>query len=647
MTTFAQRLLQGVIIAGCGAAFVRPAAAESAVIATRPALDAETGDLVFFVGAINEAGRSLKASSLEIVVDGQPAGAPVATQSLSDWATAASEASQAWRPPLAVGLVYLWVEGVPASVLDGIQGFFQRVPSRTPVYPTLYGRMRQGRARLTAADVGRLGDVSHIEGYRPNLLDALRLDLPDLAADGAALKLILLVTDGRDFADPKGDGPGDFAALGRDIRKTGVVPIVVAFPPPEADAAQAAANLRDLHEAAGGFLRTVDNVQDIENALESLGQAVADLQRVRFATPTGWRMFGGAHRLSVRLTGSDGQRLTYDMGSVTLGSSRSVLFIGLGAIGLLLVAVAAFVALRSRGGGRSGAATSHHGDDDEDQDDDGLLLSAHDLIKRGASPKRAVDELTRTFPDTVARLAEVAPETFTDPRFPYFRTRPGRLRLQEMQNILAKRSQDRPGFGSGVAGVLAEAVDKRIPPDKAAETLAGRVAGEELTAFAGLDLEQLAEALRAAAGKHGSLATPRARGLAVAIQDALRAGGGARGVQVGWLVRSGGPGRRGETLRLGEGRTLLGQGPSCTLRISGDAAIAAEHAEFSIENGEFVIVPREGGVSVEGQNVERRHNLSDGETIAIGNSLFVFKSASSGNLSTVAPPSRGDARRSG
>ena len=271
--------------------------------------------------------------------------------------------------------------------------------------------------------------------------------------------------------------------------------------------------------------------------------------------------------------------------------------------------------------------------------DDGLLMSAHDLIKRGASPKRAVDELTRSFPDTVARLAEVAPETFTDPRFPYFRTRPGRLRLQEMQNILTKKLQDRPGFGSGVASVLAEAVDKRIPAEKAAETLAGRVAGEELTAFAGLDLEQLAEALRVASLKHGVLVTPRARGLAVAIQDALRSGSGVRGVQAGWLVRSGGPGRRGETLKLGEGRTLLGQGPGCTIRIAGDAAIAAEHAEFSIEGGEFVVVPREGRINVEGQGVERRHNLSDGETIAIGNSLFVFKCASAGNLATVAPPS--------
>ena len=256
--------LMGALVAGAPRA-----SAESAVIATRPALDAETGDLVFFVGGINATGRSLKASGMEMVVDGQPAGAPVATQSLADWAATAAEANQSWRPPVGVGLVYLWVDGVPASVLDGIQAFFQRVPSRTPVYPTLYGRMRQGRARLTAADVGRLGDVPHIEGYRPNLIDAIRLDLPDLAADAAPLKLLLLVTDGRDFADPKGDGPGDFAGLGRDIRKAGVIPVVVAFPPPEADAATAAANLRDLHEAAGGFLRTVDNVQDIENVLES------------------------------------------------------------------------------------------------------------------------------------------------------------------------------------------------------------------------------------------------------------------------------------------------------------------------------------------------------------------------------------------
>ena len=195
--------------------------------------------------------------------------------------------------------------------------------------------------------------------------------------------------------------------------------------------------------------------------------------------------------------------------------------------------------------------------------------------------------------------------------------------------------------------MLAEAVQARMEPEKAAETLAGRVSGDELTAFAGLDLEQLAEALAAAARAHTSLGSPRARGVAVSIQDALRSGGAARGVFVGWLVRSGGPGTRGETLRLGSAPTLMGRAPDCALRLI-DAAVAAEHAEFSIEGGQFVVAPKEGIVSVEGQRVERRHILTDGETIAVGDTLFIFKSASAGNLTraiSTAPPAAAARRR--
>ena len=147
-----------------------------ALLTTRPVYDADADELAFFVGGFNDAGRSLKATSLELTIDGQKSEAPPVTQSLSDWATASSEGSKTWKPPLSVGLVYLWIEHIPPGVLDGIQAFFQRVPSRTVVYPTVYGRMRQGRARLTAADVSRLGDVPYIEGNRPNLIEAVRLD---------------------------------------------------------------------------------------------------------------------------------------------------------------------------------------------------------------------------------------------------------------------------------------------------------------------------------------------------------------------------------------------------------------------------------------------------------------------------------------
>ena len=529
-----------------------------------------------------------------------------------------------------MGLVYLWIEHLPPGVLDGVQAFFQRVPSRTVVYPTIYGRMRQGRARLAAADVSRLGDVPYIEGYRPNLIEAVRLDLGDLAADPAALRILLVVTDGRDFAD-KGEGPGDFAALGREIRKAGVTPLVVAFPAPDADRAQAATNLGELHDAAGGVLRLLEQPQDLENSLESLGQGMADLLRVRVATPWSWHMFGGSHHVSVRLNVGGGQRLNADMGSVSVGPGklRSVV---LGIAGLLVViaGVAIFAMRRQRGVAAS--------------DDDAVLTAAHDLIRRGASPRRAVEELTRNYPEGVGSLAEIDPELFSDPRFPYLRTRPGRLRMQEIRDLLAKKSVDNPLLDDSLAAVLAEAVGNRLPPEQAAAMVAARVGADACTAFTSLGLEHLVEALRAAADAHPTLGTPRARGVVVAIQDTLRTRGGALGIVVSWLVRAGGTGRRGETLRIGDGRTLIGLSASCAIRLSLDATVAAEHAEISLDAGEFAIAPLGGPVTVEGTAVTGRRVLTDGETIGIGDGLFIFKSASAGNLSSREPDADTGAR---
>jgi hypothetical protein len=630
----------GAVTAGV-AAFLcaTDAVSAPALIAIRPALDPQSGEYVAFVGGIDENGRSLKASGVEVMASGERTALTASTQSLSDWAAQASEHGATWRPPLVVGLVYLWVKGVPRGVLDGIHAFFQRVPSRTTVLPTVYGRMRQGRASLIAADISRLDEeVPPLENYRPNLIDAVRMDLADLTVHPAPIKLLVLVTDGRDFADPKGQGPGDFAALGREIRKAGVTPLIVGYPP-EADAIQSAANLRELRDAAGGFLRVLEQSEDLENTLESLGQAIGDLQHVQFAVPWSWRAFGASRRISLRLVTGTGKRLNADAGTievpagsfVTVAVSLAVVFIAMLSAGVILARK------RSRRGPRLA-------------DNDALVTAAHALIRRGTSPERAVEELSRAFDEAVTELVDLDPEVMNDPRFPYFRTRLGRQRMQEIRDLLVNKSAKVPHLAPAIAQVLATAVSDRTPPELAAETMSARAAVEECTAFAAMRLEQLVEALRSVTREHAVLGTPRARGVAVAIQDALRLRGSSRrGIVVGWLVRSAGAGRRGETLRIGEGRTLLGVASECHIQIAGDPGVAPRHAEIRAENGDFIVVPVGGAISVEGTPVAGRHILSDGETLQVGKGLLVFKSATVGNLVNrpASRPGPGALRRTG
>ena len=598
-----------------------PALAGPTIVTTRP-VSTDGEKIEFLVGGIDEGGRSLSSSGLEIAVDGRPVGAP-SVQSLSDWATAASEASQTWRPPLGVGLVYLWVDGVPAGVLDGIHAFFQRIPSRTVVYPTIYGRLRQGRARLTAGDISRLDEIPYLEGYRPNMIEAIRLNLVDLASDPAALKVLLVVTDGRDFADPKGEGPGDFAALGAELRHAGITVLVSRFRP-EADAEQAAANLVDLRDATGGFLGSRDQPEELENTLESLGQSVADLERVDLAIPWSWRLLGNTHRVSARFATANGEQFTAEVGAVAVaaGLSRAILAV-VALASLILLASSVAVRLRERSGPKAAPRL------------DAILASAHNLIRRGASPERAAEELTRGYPNAADLLVNVDESLMSDARFPYLRTRPGRKRMKEIREILSRRQGDSPSLSDVMARVLAEGITGNMPASAVAQKLSALTASEERAAFAALDLERLAEALRSVASIHPVLGTPRARGAAVSIQDALRSEESRTfDVCVGWLVRAGGPGRRGETLKLGNERTVIGQGSACGIQISADPAIASAHAAISMESGEFSIEPVGGSVKVEGETVSGRRTLVDGETIELGGGIYVYKVAGVLNLNS-------------
>jgi hypothetical protein len=599
-------------------------------LASPPIVDGEAGELEMLVGGISEDGTTLKPSDVEVEIDGKKGPTPKWKEAFSEFAQTAAEANDRWKSPLAVGLVYLWVKDVPAgisdAVLEGLGGFFRRIPARTNVYATLYGRKRQPIPKLKASEIGaQLPDLGYIPGDRPNLADAIRVDLKALLTDDSPFKVMLVVTDGRDFNDMTGDSPADFMAVGDEVDKAGVKLMVVSFPPPSADAEQSAKSLSDL-ASYGAYRRATEQPLEVQSTLESLGQAIADMRRVRLEIPWGWRHFGGSHKLRLNLT-TDGKRRAIEVGEVSVPANRTWLLVLLGiVIGLLAIAAVLVVVLRGRSGRSRGGGVD---------DDTAVLAAAHALIHRGLSAPRALVELTRSFPNDVGRLAELDESVFSDERFPLLRTRAGRRRFEELQALLSKKSNDDTLLGSDLAEALAQSIGGQSPPDQAASTIAARVPEDQWSAFARMGLDELARALRASGGLHPVLATPRARGVALEIQAALRTENKTsnRSMAIGWLVRASGQGKRGETLRLPLGdRAVLGRGASVDVRLDGDAQVAEEHAVITERRGSFYIEAMQGELRVEAKPVGSRQPLGDGDTVEIGESRYVFKCVTTGNV---------------
>ena len=590
------------------------AQAGSGFVVSPPAID--RGEIVLMVGGVSEEGATLKPSSIEAEIDGASAAPPRALDTFFDSAQAAAEADATWKSPLAVGLVYLWIKDVPTTasdaILEGVTGFLKRLPARSNAYATLYGRKRQPIPKLKASDLSAtLHDLAYLGGDRPNLADAIRIDLANLRSDESPFKVLLVVSDGRDFTDTNGEGPADFSALASEIAKAGVKLLLLSFPAPDADAEQSARSLAELAEGAA-FHRATDQPLELQSALESLGQAIADMRRVRIEIPWSWRTFGGTHRLRLNLT-SDGRRRAIEAGSITLPAATGWL-LGLGATlaGLLaLLAIGLFLRYRPP------------------RKEPSLLDAVHGLIGRGLSAQRAVVELTRSFPGTLDSLTTMDAALLSHPRYPLLQTRAGRRRFEEIVALL--RHGDDSSLGDDLAAALAEVLAAKTPARQAALRIAARVPEDQQSDFLRLGLDDLASRLRKAGQRYPILASPRSRGTALAIQDALRAQGGAS-LAVAWLVRAAGPGPRGETLRVAAGRAVLGRGPSCEICLDRDNQVAEQHAAISESRGEFAIEPLQGPVKIEDQAASSSRSLGDGDTIEIGQSRFVFKCVTAGNL---------------
>jgi hypothetical protein len=171
-----------------------------------------------------------------------------------------------------------------------------------------------------------------------------------------------------------------------------------------------------------------------------------------------------------------------------------------------------------------------------------------------------------------------------------------------------------------------------MTPDSAAKRISARANQDAIAQFICLKQDALEDALAAAGQQHPALRKPRARGIAVSVQEALQGQNEGESVVVGWLVRAAGPGRRGETLRLAGGRVQVGSATGAQLRVSDDPSVVGQHAEIVESRGEFSIVAKGGAVKVEGTTITGKRPLVDGETIEIGASRYVFKCVSGTSL---------------
>lgn len=598
-------------------------------ISSTPNLDKEHGEMVLLVGGISEDGSTIKPSDIEVEFDGEKGPELTFSESFSEMAQSETENSSSWKSPLAVGVVYLWVKDVPASVsegiLQGLEGFFKRIPGRSNTYTTLYGRKRQPIPKLQASEIGgQLHDLEYLDGNRPNLAEAIRVNLKALNTDEGSLKVLLVITDGRDFTDPLGENSADFSRLAYEVQNAGVKLFVVSFQPPAADVAQSRKNMVDL-ASFGGFWRGVEQPLEVQTTLETLGQSIADLRQVRIPLPWKWKTFGGAHHTRLNLK-VDSKYRPLELGKVILQSE----FPWLRILGIVLVVVCVGIAILLLLWSRSGSTKTR-----DDPSTQNLLEATYALVHRGLPASRILVELTREFPRDVYKLAHVDPSLLTDPRFPFFNTRAERRRFEELVEALTNQ---KTLLGSDLAAILAHAIENELPPDQTAIGISAKVPEDQRGQFSRMGLEELARALQEVSSKYPVLASLRARGIALEVQELLRSEcKPSHSTSIAWLVRASGPGKRGETLRIQSNKTILGKNPANNLCILEDPTLADQHAEIRQKRGIYSILPLQGAVVFGEKPVQTQHLLGDGDIFGVGQSRFVFKCIATGRVSRNQP----------
>jgi hypothetical protein len=599
---------------GLGLPLARARAAASSLVVAAPELDRDRSELALLVGAARADGSPARIESPRLLFDDTEVGTLLGDDTITDYAAEHPR----WAPPMAIGLVYLWSKGGPETVMDGIEALFKHVPGRVTVYPTPYGQgYRPVLTRLTAARAagGDLVDLPPLVGNQYKLVESIRFNASKLGEDDSAIKHLVVITDGIDFAvhDAKG-----FAELGEELRRK-KLHVEIVWLRPQADAVQAAANVRALSEAAWARQISAESPADLRAMTESMADAIVGLRRLQFGLPWTARLFGGQKRLAV-LAAVDGVVLKAQGGTLALPASTGTT-VGLGLGALVLLGGGGLVVWRvGRRGGRGGASRGRASSTRRLFE---LLDELQHLIRIGTAAEAAVVHLSQKFPDAIDRLKTLDVQKLDPEQYRYLRTRAGQARIKEIQKQL-RDSDAEPLVDREVASILSKAMTSGVEPREAARQIMARVPDNRWGALSRAGDQNLQDSLARAAQDFAPLKASHASGFAVDVRTALRAREGAH-LSVGWLARASGPGRRGETLGIPTPSCVVGRGFDCGLRIGEDPELAERHAEVNLLGGEFVVRPLEGRVVLDDREVTGQRPLSDGAVVTLGSCSYVFK----------------------
>jgi hypothetical protein len=375
---------------------------------------------------------------------------------------------------------------------------------------------------------------------------------------------------------------------------------------------QAAANVRDLAEAARARLLQAETAHDLPALTESLADSVAGLRRYRFMPSWGARSFGGSKRVGAVAT-VDGATVSGQDGTVTLPGSGGAIF----GIVLVVLAVlggggaAAWFLVKRGGGGRGGKL-------------DDLLQELQQIVRLGTPADEAVMDLSQRFPDSIDKLRTLDLGKLDPARYRYLRTRAGQSRIKEIKKQLDSDDAE-PVVGEEVAQILSGGMSKGQKASDVARQIRARVGDDKLAALSRAKSDNLRGSLARVAHNHAPLKASRAVDFAAEVQEALRSASGPP-LAVGWFVRATGPGKRGQTVAIPVGRAItIGKSADCQVQIPDDQQLADKHAELRELDGEFLIRPLEGRVAVEEKELQAAQPLTDGVTVTLGGCRYVFK----------------------